>query len=304
MGDIDAIFAFAIAFVFYGAGPLYLASERKKLIRKLQYWIFCVLYDATIFIALQLITGNAISLSGLAVAMLIFGTVFYFIGLIILRKKDLTATPQLPAEPEAGSAPTPEPISSPAPQAVPAQPDTPLSITETWYTCPSCGCLLPTGEACACGYHPPKVEPPKAPVKKQKWPIVAVAVLAVALACSVFYNVEQHNKITQVQAQVNLKQEMIDHYVDDIRSLHEQAERVDSYIDAVSFYASRACVVSSGSNLYHRDPTCADCDLSYFWIYNVEKAISLGYSQCPNCSALSLGGNTSSYLQYLIEQNK
>ncbi len=228
MGDIDAIFAFAIAFVFYGAGPLYLASERKKLIRKLQYWIFCVLYDATIFIALQLITGNAISLSGLAVAMLIFGTVFYFIGLIILRKKDLTATPQLPAEPEAGSAPTPEPISSPAPQAVPAQPDTPLSITETWYTCPSCGCLLPTGEACACGYHPPKVEPPKAPVKKQKWPIVAVAVLVVALACSVFYNVEQHNEITQTQVQLSAKQEMIDskqvmidYYVDNIRSLQE-----------------------------------------------------------------------------------
>lgn len=93
MGDIDAIFAFAIAFVFYGAGPLYLASERKKLIRKLQYWIFCVLYDAIIFIVLQLITGNAISLSGLAVAMLIFGTIFYFIGLVILRKRGMVAVP-------------------------------------------------------------------------------------------------------------------------------------------------------------------------------------------------------------------
>ena len=181
-------------------------------------------------------------------------------------------------------------------------PDEP--ITETWYTCPLCGQLNLTDKICSCGYHPPKAELPKTPAKKQKWPIVAAAVLTVALACSVFYNVEQHNKITQVQAQVNLKQEMIDHYVDDIRSLHEQAESVDSYIDAVSFYASRACVVSSGSNLYHRDPTCADCDLSYFWIYNVEKAISLGYSQCPNCSALSLGVNTSSYLQYLMEKNK
>lgn len=303
MGDIDAIFAFAIAFVFYGAGPLYLASERKKLIRKLQYWIFCVLYDAIIFIVLQLITGNAISLSGLAVAMLIFGTIFYFIGLVILRKRGMVAVPS--AQPTVPQPPVKsEDVSAPASQTAPAQPDTPLSITETWYTCPSCGCLLPTGEVCSCGYHPPMTDPPKVSVKKQKWTIVAVAVLAVVLACSVFYNVEQHNKITQVQAQVNLKQEMIDHYVDDIRSLHEQAERVDSYIDAVSFYASRACVVSSGSNLYHRDPTCADCDLSYFWIYNVEKAISLGYSQCPNCSALSLGGNTSSYLQYLIEQNK
>ena len=188
-------------------------------------------------------------------------------------------------------------------------PDDP--ITETWYTCPSCGQLNLTDKICACGYHPSKAEPPKAPVKKHKWPIVAVAVLAVALACSVFYNVEQHNEITQTQVQLSAKQEMIDskqvmidYYVDTIRSLREQAKSVDSYIDAVSFYASRACVVSSGSYLYHRDPTCSDCDLSYFWIYNVEKAISLGYSQCPNCSALSLGGNTSSYLQYLMEKNK
>ena len=98
-------------------------------------------------------------------------------------------------------------------------PDDP--ITETWYTCPSCGCLAHTGEVCACGYHPPKAEPPKTLAKKQKWPIVAVAVLAVALACSVFYNVEQHNRVTQTQAQVSAKQEMIDYYVDNIHSLQE-----------------------------------------------------------------------------------
>lgn len=160
MGDIDAIFAFAIAFVFYGAGPLYLASERKKLIRKLQYWIFCVLYDAIIFIVLQLITGNAISLSGLAVAMLIFGTIFYFIGLVILRKRGMVAVPS--AQPTVPQPPVKsEDVSAPASQTAPAQPDTPLSITETWYTCPSCGCLLPTGEVCSCGYHPPMTDPPQ-----------------------------------------------------------------------------------------------------------------------------------------------
>lgn len=118
MGDIDAIFAFAIAFVFYGAGPLYLASERKKLIRKLQYWIFCVLYDAIIFIVLQLITGNAISLSGLAVAMLIFGTIFYFIGLVILRKRGMVAVPS--AQPTVPQPPVKsEDVSAPASQTAP-----------------------------------------------------------------------------------------------------------------------------------------------------------------------------------------
>ena len=91
MGAITAIFALAIAFIAYGSGPLYFASERKKVIRKLHYWIFCALYDAVIFIILQLITGNSISLSGLAVTMLLFGTIFYFIGLAILRKSGMVA---------------------------------------------------------------------------------------------------------------------------------------------------------------------------------------------------------------------
>lgn len=180
-------------------------------------------------------------------------------------------------------------------------PDDP--ITETWYTCPSCGCITPTGKICSCGYHPPKAETPKVPAKKQKWLLIAIALLVVVLACSVFYNVEQYNDITQAQAQLNSKQETIDYYADTVRSLREQVLSMNGYIDAVSFYASRACVVSSGSNWYHRDPTCTYCDLSYFWIYNVEQAVGLGYYQCPHCSALSPSGKTSSYLQHLIEQN-
>lgn len=307
MGAITAVFTLAIAFIFYGAGPLYLASERKKPIRKIHYWIFCVLYDAVIFVVFQLIAGSSISLSGLAVTMLLFGTIFYFIGLAILRKSGMVAAPpaqpaapQPLAEPEAS---TFTPVPSSVTRATPTQPVSPSPITETWYTCPSCGCLAHTGEVCACGYHPPKAEPLKTPAKKQKWPIVAVAVLAIALACSVFYNAEQRNEISQAQMQLNSKQETINNYADTVRSLREQANSMNSYIDAVSFYASRACVVSNGSNWYHRDPTCTYCDLSYFWIYNVEQAVSLGYYQCPHCSALSPSGKTSSYLQHLIEQN-
>lgn len=74
-------------------------------------------------------------------------------------------------------------------------PDDP--ITETWYTCPSCGCLTHTGEVCACGYHPQAEAPaqPQAPVKKRR-PSIIIAALVLALACSVFYNVEQSNKLS------------------------------------------------------------------------------------------------------------
>lgn len=105
-------------------------------------------------------------------------------------------------------------------------PDDP--ITETWYTCPSCGCLTHTGEVCSCGYHPPKVEPPKSPVDKQKWLIIVAAVLAVALSCSVFYNVKQadtnaqlSSDLSSAQLQVAAKQVTINNYQGIITSLRE-----------------------------------------------------------------------------------
>lgn len=227
MNVINVIFIFAFAFIVYGAGPLYVATEWKKHIHKLRYWLFCVLYDAAVFIVSQFVTGSDIPPVNLAVTALLFGTIFYFIGLAILRKKGSAAAPpaqstapQSLAEPEAAPAPEPSPA--------PSQPASSLPITETWYTCPACGCLLPTGEACACGYHPPKIEPPKSPVKKQKWSLIAVSVLAVALACSLFYNVKQNgtnaqlnSDLSSAQSQITAKQVTINNYQNIIASLRE-----------------------------------------------------------------------------------
>lgn len=272
MGAIDAIFAFVIAVIFYGAGPLYLASERKKPIQKIHYWLFCIIYDVvviTVFVMLTADTGS--SYKGIVFVALALGTIFYFIGLSVLYKHGMVAgtptqatTHQSPAEPEV-SVPMSEPV--PVAQAALAQPSH-LPITETWYTCPSCGCLSRTGEICTCGYHPPKAEPPKVSVKKPKWLIVAVAALIVALACSVFYNVGQRNDLIQAQAQLNSMQCTI-----------------NNYKDLVSFYAPRACVVSKGSDWYHKDPFCVYCNISNCWIYSVAQAVDLGYLRCPSCSA-------------------
>ena len=232
MGAITAIFALAIAFIAYGSGPLYFASERKKVIRKLHYWFFCALYDAVIFIILQLITGNSISLSGLAVTMLLFGTIFYFIGLAILRKSGMVAVS--PAQSTAPQPPAGAEASSPTPRA---QPSAPLSITETWYTCPSCGCLTRTGEVCSCGYHPPADEPVQAHVKKRR-PSIAIAVLAIALTCSAFYNVEQKNvnaqlssDLSSAQSQITAKQVTITNFENTTAALKEYNEYLQEDIE-------------------------------------------------------------------------
>lgn len=116
-------------------------------------------------------------------------------------------------------------------------PDEP--ITETWYTCPSCGCLSPTGKICACGYHPPKAA--AAAPARRNWPIIAIAVLAVALACSLFYNVEQQSKISQKEADLQRLQA----YGDDCREKIADLYEYNGYLQEDVEYL---CGISSGFN--------------------------------------------------------
>lgn len=210
----------ALSLVFtaavYCSFPLLFAFLRKSPITKKKYRLLCIVVTASVAIVFQILRTVS-DLSGNAFApALLWGTVFYNVGLSILRKRRMlsgTTPPQQPPEPVSLS--TPAPDASPAP----AKPTPPPPITETWYTCPSCGCLLPTGESCACGYHPPKAA--AAAPACRKWPIVAIAVLAVALACSLFYNVEQRNKILQKDADLNRLQSYSDECREKIASLNE-----------------------------------------------------------------------------------
>ena len=52
-------------------------------------------------------------------------------------------------------------------------------ITDTWYTCPACGCLNHSGSPCDCGYDPRRSVAPKK--RRKRRPSVAVIVLSVAL---------------------------------------------------------------------------------------------------------------------------
>lgn len=208
----DIAFSLILTVGAYCVIPLAVANFWKKPLSKKKYGVICFIGEAVIAIAFQYWRTSTDVSGGSFSPAILWGLVFYNVGLVILRKRGMlmdakskttfpatppaqSTVPQPSAEPEEVSAPTSEP--SPAPQAAPAKPDTPLSITETWYTCPSCGCLLPTGEVCACGYHPQAEasSQPQAPVKKRR-PSIIIAALVLALACSVFYNVEQSNKLS------------------------------------------------------------------------------------------------------------
>ncbi len=241
----DIAFSLILTVGAYCVIPLTVANFWKKPLSKKKYGVICFIGEAVIAIAFQYWRASTDVSGGSFSPAILWGLVFYNVGLVILRKRGMlmdakskttfpatpptqSTAPQSPVELEEVSAPTSEP--SPAPQAAPAKPDTPLSITETWYTCPSCGCLLPTGEICSCGYHPQADAPtqPQAPVKKRR-PSVAVIVLAVALACSAFYNAVQasekatlRNDLSQVDAEIASYKKTIQDYKDAISSAREQ----------------------------------------------------------------------------------
>lgn len=261
----DIAFSLILTVGVYCVIPLTVANFWKKTLSKKKYGVICFIGEAVIAIAFQYWRTSTDVSGGSFSPAILWGLVFYNVGLVILRKRGMlmdakskttfpatppaqSTVPQPSAEPEEVSAPTSEP--SPAPQAAPAKPDTPLSITETWYTCPSCGCLLPTGEVCACGYHPQAEAPaqPQAPAKKRRLPIIVIAVLAVALACSVFYNAEQSSTNAQLssdlsdaQLEITAKQQTINNYKNTITSLKEYNRYLQEDVEYM-------CGVSSAFN--------------------------------------------------------
>lgn len=105
-------------------------------------------------------------------------------------------------------------------------PDDP--ITETWYTCPNCGCLTPTGDVCACGYHPPAADTPTQVPFKRRRSSVAVVILTAALLCSVIYNAVQasekanlSNDLSAAQDKISSCQNTIHDYKDAVSSARE-----------------------------------------------------------------------------------
>lgn len=260
----DIAFSLILTVGVYCVIPLTVANFWKKTLSKKKYGVICFIGEAVIAIAFQYWRTSTDVSGGSFSPAILWGLVFYNVGLVILRKRGMlmdakskttfpatppaqSTVPQPSAEPEEVSAPTSEP--SPAPQAAPAKPDTPLSITETWNTCPSCGCLLPTGEVCACGYHPQAEAPaqPQAPAKKRRLPII-IAVLAVALACSVFYNAEQSSTNAQLssdlsdaQLEITAKQQTINNYKNTITYLKEYNRYLQEDVEYM-------CGVSSAFN--------------------------------------------------------
>lgn len=247
MEYISAAFGLLLTAGIYCIIPLAVASLCKTSIHKKKYLIICIVGEAVIAFAFQywrISTG--VSGSSFTPAIL-WGTVFYNAGISILRKRNRLSdstppkhTAQSPVEssPPAPQPPMPEAASPSAPQeAAPVQ-LTPPPITETWYTCPACGCLVSTGKPCDCGYCPAPPEKSTPSPKKQR--SAAVPLLGIALAASFAVCGILAGKLSTAQADISSKdaaiaasEKKISSYtatIDDLKSSNEYLEEYNAYL--------------------------------------------------------------------------
>lgn len=217
MEYLDIAFGLLLTAGVYCIIPLAVASLCKTSISKKKYIIICIVGEFVIAFAFQYWRTSTGVSGGSFTPAILWGTVFYNVGLSILRKRRMlsgTTPPQQPPEPAVVTpAPDAEPVPAPE-KPVPSPP-----ITETWYTCPACGCLTPTGKVCSCGYHP--AEPVLQKTSAKKWPFLVIAALAVMLACSAFYNIEQRNTIKLKDAAIETRENTIGRFESEIAKLNE-----------------------------------------------------------------------------------
>ncbi len=164
-------------------------------------------------------------------------------------------------------------------------PDEP--VTDTWYTCPACGCLNHSGSPCDCGYDPRRTATAKK--RRKRWPSAAVIILSVALLASLAINVAREISYSDCRAALLDAQENNANARISISSLSSTIRSLRDELDALSLYANNACVVPTNGRMYHCDPICSKCDLSAgYWIYNTELAAGKGYKACPSCSIVEM----------------
>ena len=171
--------------------PLSVACICKTSISKKKYRIVCIVGEAVIAFAFQYWRSSTGVTGGSFWPAILWGTVFYDVGILILRRRNRLSDSTPPKHATQSSAeasprsPIPKVSTPSVPQKAASVPLAPLPpITETWYTCPACGSLVATGKPCDCGYslHPtsPKHPPQSASSSHRKRNIIIFSVIAFA----------------------------------------------------------------------------------------------------------------------------
>lgn len=111
--------------------------------------------------------------------------------------------------------------------------------------------------------------------------------VSVLLTLSIIKNNSVNKKYNSTKAQLETYKKTIEEQKKEIQSMKIHSDELEEEIwdnfDKLEFFNSKAEIVGDdGTYLYHKYG-CPQLDLSYFWIFNTEAAISNGYRECPIC---------------------
>lgn len=129
--------------------------------------------------------------------------------------------------------------------------------------------------------------------------ILALVIAVLSTACVLqFLNAQtldgaHQTEIEKLESKISSLEQQVKNKESTIKTKDATIKRLEGEIDdleyekwynwvKLNFFDNNAVIVDEHSKKYHTYE-CDDLDLSYFWIYNTEKAEQLGFYACPKC---------------------
>lgn len=294
------VISLLITIAVYCAFPLLYAKLRRKPITALKYRVHCFLVNFLIMLVFKLITvGSSTS------PYFLWSTVFTYSGVKNLKSRGVLLDPKM-KECAGKYAQNTEQESDTIINTVPSPDSLPSEITPAKPKkaksrfCKLCGNSIdPATKKCTgCGkqyFRLPVIK------KNNLIPKVIVILSLLIVGLCIYRNVQYQNQITSLNARISELESTVEtmeaqHVSDEalisdlrkknagysskIYTLSQQVEKMQPVYD---FCNDHVVVVSDdGTRKYHKIQ-CIYFDDSYFWAYNTEKAVQLGYTPCSFC---------------------
>lgn len=109
---------------------------------------------------------------------------------------------------------------------------------------------------------------------------LALVIVSFVLLASLITNIVLAVNVADLDRAYQINRDKVENYED---LIDDYQNEIDGLENDLYFYDRHVVFVSDdGTNLYHK-VDCYKFDSSYFWAYNTEKAVQLGYRPCSWC---------------------
>jgi len=299
---MELAISFLIALLYtalaYGAPFLLFLALRKNPVSKNKFRVFCVVSTVSIWILFRIVfLLVGLSDNDNVGPAFIWGIVFYKFTLFRLSSSGRICDPGSFAPPNDSA-----PFSAPITPAIPNEDPEPTASVierpevhkrksrsskyETFYTCPSCGSLVPKGTyTCDCSY---------VFSKQNRWKVAALSLLLL-LCISTGFSVWSYLRYNSELSRQNTLSDQLNLIKREYQEKQSDAESMSNEINTLKndnillkqksdFIDENIVFVPVSGHLYHKYDCTVFQNSTEYYAFNVEYAIAQGYKPCPKCN--------------------